>query len=183
MTMPLKLPVQTIPAQLWHYTTLAGMEEIARTQCLLATPFYFLHELLIEELFATADRAWWMGAAEEILPAFRGSFVRVENDAFVVSFFGEQDLRRQWLRFVEPKQRGVAVKFEPRSLIDVAKLSGFEFVKCFYEQDEEPRAMLFDGPREHVAKFKDLPSDPDRRNAEREKIARELALALRNMAP
>jgi hypothetical protein len=141
-----------IPEQVWHYTTVAGLEGILSSGTVWATeahrttdPSEFIHAREIAsqffDKFEPADKhsAYAKQAAiETVTHAFdKGALSPAQMEIFVASFSASSDLESQWDTYADSK-RGVSIAFDLRKIrppID----SGYAitFAPCIYEQKEK----------------------------------------------
>lgn len=147
-----------IPAEVWHYTSLAGFEGILASGRVWATEAHyttdeteFVHardvaqQLLQEfepkdEHMARAKEA----ALETVAHAFdSGPLSPSKTEIFVASFCAVEDLKSQWMEYADAG-RGVSISFDLRHVRPPKQLgSAVTFAPCLY-RTEDKQTMLDD---------------------------------------
>lgn len=131
-----------IPAEVWHYTNLAGFEGIVSSGRVWATEAHhttdeteFVHARdvagnYLEKLKPSNENmAWAKKKAQEILlHAFeQGALSESEMEIFVASFCAKDDLKSQWMEYADGG-RGVSLSFDLRHIRPPVELeSGITF--------------------------------------------------------
>lgn len=141
-----------IPENVWHYTTVAGLEGIVASSTVWATeahhttdPSEFVHARALataflqkikpaDESFAYAKQAG-LNAVAHAFDA--GTLSQGKTQIFVASFSSSQNLNSQWKEYAD-LGRGVSIAFDLRNIRPPAKIgSVITFAPCVYIQDEK----------------------------------------------
>lgn len=141
-----------IPENVWHYTTLAGLEGIVSSRAVWATeahhttdPSEFVHArtvatALLESIVSTDENIAHAKQAglEAVASAFDdGALSQRKIAVFVASFSSSGGLNSQWNEYAD-SGRGVSIAFDLRKVRPPEEIqSGVTFAPCVYAQDEK----------------------------------------------
>lgn len=151
-----ELFTKCIPPEVWHYTTLRGIEGILSSNKVWATDaafttdsseFVHARDVAVKFLhaFAPADEhiAFAIAAALELADkAFEeGALSRKHTQVFIASFSAAPDLKSQWMEYADAGQ-GASVGFDLRSIRPPADLNlGITFAPCVYATEEKEQLV------------------------------------------
>jgi hypothetical protein len=141
-----------IPPEVWHYTTLAGLQGILSSGTIWATEarstndtteFVHARDIALEYLKSAQrpDEHFEFAlheASEVVVSVFNeGALSLNQTEVFVASFSAAEDLKSQWADYAD-HHRGVSIAFDLRS-IRPPKGSGIgaTFAPCVYEQADK----------------------------------------------
>ena len=153
-------PVETllstpIPREVWHYTTIAGLQGIVSSGRIWATDVRFTNDKTefihareiankylravkpdspfafpIDELSRMLDKAFDEGALSPL-----------ENEVFIASFSAAGDLMSQWMQYAD-SARGVSIAFDLRNIRPPTEIQiAVTFAPCVYPPKETRRLI------------------------------------------
>jgi hypothetical protein len=143
---------QPIPSEVWHYTTLIGLQGILSSGTIWATEarstndateFVHTRDIALEFL-KTAERPnehfeFALTDAYKVIESVfnKGALSVNETEVFIASFSAAEDLKSQWADYAD-RHRGVSIGFDLRN-IRPPKGSGIgvTFAPCVYEQADK----------------------------------------------
>jgi hypothetical protein len=145
-----------IPDEVWHYTTVAGLEGMLSSGKVWATDVRFTNDKtefihareVIEEYLTSVktNESDFMFPAEELsrmlYKAFdQGALSSNENNVYVASFSAADDLKSQWVEYAD-NCRGVSIAFDLRNIRPPkdAELA-VTFAPCVYAKADKARLI------------------------------------------
>lgn len=145
-----------IPPEVWHYTTVAGLEGILSTDSVWATEAHFttdksefIHarEVAINYLASVtpidAYAAQAIDAASGVVKFDydEGPLSKKLTEVFVVSFSAASDLKSQWTEYADGG-RGVSLAFDLSGIRPPLNLEmGITLAPCVYEDKEKEKLL------------------------------------------
>lgn len=145
-----------IPEDLWHYTTLSGLEGILRSGRIWATEarhttdereFVHAQDLAIGYLKnlepkTDAEKRAKRDGLEIVEAEFRtGTLSKKATEVFIASFSSAENLKSQWTEYAD-KGKGVSIAFDLRHIRPPKPLQvAVTLAPCIYEQHEAERLM------------------------------------------
>ncbi len=165
---------EPIPQEVWHYTTLAGLEGILSSGKIWATDVRFTKDKT-EFIHARNIVAQYLNTVKTggghfadfgeelsrmLSTAFdEGALSPLENEVYVASFSAADDLKGQWVEFAE-NCRGVSIAFDLRNIRspEEAKIA-VTFAPCVYIQGDKEKLI-----EDSLSHFTGLVSEFDRQS-------------------
>jgi hypothetical protein len=166
-----------IPSEVWHYTTIGGLEGILSSNRIWATDagfttdateFVHARKVAVDYLnsLQSADQhvAFARDAALEMVTRSfdRGVLSRNHTEVYVISFSAAVDLKSQWMEYADGG-RGVSIAFDLRAIRPPTELEfGITLAPCVYgavEKEGLIRAALahfIDSAATHHKQSRDL---------------------------
>lgn len=135
--------------KLFHYTSLSGAWNIARTRNIWATELRYMSDS--SELLSSADRLAHVAVAHvqegnhdvEVLAQFVRWVKQRFSDGhsqFVACFSEKGDVLSQWRGYC-PQAKGISLGFHGKELAESAAAQGFFLVKCIYDRNEQSQLL------------------------------------------
>lgn len=167
---------EPIPQEVWHYTTLEGLEGILSSGRIWATDVRFTKDKtefihardIVDEYLNSVktDNARFVFPIEKLSKMLHkdfddGALSPHENEVYVASFSAADDLKAQWVEFAE-NCRGISIAFDLSNIRPPkeAKLA-VTFAPCVYIQRE--KRLLIEASMSH---FTDLVAKIDRQSSD-----------------
>jgi len=145
-----------IPAEVWHYTNLAGFEGIVSSGRVWATEAHhttdkteFVHARAVAAAYLQRlqpkddSMAWAKQMAQQTLVrAFdEGVLAASQSEIFIASFCAKDDLKGQWIEYGDGG-RGVSLSFDLRHVRPPVPIgSGVTFAPCLYTTEDKERML------------------------------------------
>lgn len=145
-----------IPQDLWHYTTLSGLEGILRSGSIWATEarhttdeseFVHAHDIAISYLKnlepkTDAEKLAKQDGLEIVDAEFgTGTLSKKAMEVFVTSFSDAENLKSQWTEYAD-KGTGVSIAFDLRHIRPPKSIQvAVTLAPCIYEQHDAERLM------------------------------------------